>query len=222
MKFIKIADSHPVIDYLTKQITTALTAGKQVLWLVPGGSAISVAASVSKNLAGQDLQNLHVSLTDERYGPPGHADCNWLQLEQVGFSLPGANLYPVVIGEDRDVTTKKYAEHLEQLFNKADYALGFFGIGPDGHTAGILPGSPAVHAKELAKDYDANFQRITMTPPAIARLHEAVAFTNGEAKWPILDQLETARSLDNQPAQALKLVPTVTIFNDYQDGEITV
>ncbi len=216
MVFYKIAGIEPVAEFLAERLKDGLQKGS-VLWLVPGGSAIAVAAAASQQLSGQDLSGLSVTLTDERYGPLDHLDSNWRQLREAGFRLPGANLVPVLAGEDRDFTTQQFAENLDRLLNSADYTLGFFGVGPDGHTAGILPGSPAVSSDEWAASYDAgNFERITITPKAIKRLNEVVVYGVGEPKWPIFDQLETEQPLDKQPAQALKTVAKLTIFNDYK------
>jgi 6-phosphogluconolactonase/glucosamine-6-phosphate isomerase/deaminase len=219
--FKKVTDQHTIAAFIAEKLKTALLGGKKVLWLVPGGSAIAVAIEVSKLLANQDLSNLSVTLTDERYGDTGHADSNWKQLENLDFKLERAKLFPVLAGLDREQTTKDFAHNLVQLLKNNDYKLGFFGIGPDGHTAGILPGSPAVTATELAASYKApGFERITMTPPAITQLDEVVIYAMGEKKWPIFDQLETDLPLDEQPAQIHKQVPNVTIFNDYKDKTI--
>ena len=169
-------------------------------------------------LEGVDLSNLTVTLTDERYGPVGHPDSNWWQMEEAGVTLPGAQRIPVLAGADRPATTSAFAAHLQAAFSQADYVLGFFGIGADGHTAGILPGSLAVHSEELAASYDAgNYERITMTPKAVTRLDEAVVYAVGKAKWPVFDDLSKGDlPLDVQPAQILKQVPECTVFNDYK------
>ncbi len=214
--FKKITSTKPVADYISDTLTRALHAGRQTLWLVPGGSSIAIAIEVSKRLHSQNLQNLAVTLTDERYGQVGHADSNWLQLQDGGFDLPGATLLPILNGQDRAQTTEEFDKLLGKALEHADYAFGFFGIGPDGHTAGILPNSPAVYSQHLAASYDAgNFERITVTPLAIARLDEAVTYAVGKPKWPVLEQLEkTSQEFTKQPAQALKTVPGLTIFND--------
>jgi 6-phosphogluconolactonase/glucosamine-6-phosphate isomerase/deaminase len=163
----QVNDIKPVAEYLAERIINALHAGQQVLWLVPGGSSIAVAAAASHILRGKDLRLLTVSLTDERYGEVGHADSNWQQLSDTGFSLPGASLVPVLEkGEDRDLTTEQYGESLRGLLKKADYALGFFGIGADGHTAGILPGSPALEADTYAATYDAAYYHDSVSDPS--------------------------------------------------------
>jgi 6-phosphogluconolactonase/glucosamine-6-phosphate isomerase/deaminase len=220
MVYKKVSSAEPVINYLTGLLKSKLASGEKVLWLVPGGSSIGVAAAVSRNLTGLDLSNLTVTLTDERYGPMGHPDSNWLQLEQAGFHLPGAQLVPVLHGHSVEETTAEYARHLQEYCQGAAYCLGFFGMGPDGHAAGILPGSPAVTAAAWAASYQTpDFLRVTMTPPAIAALDEVVVYAMGEAKSEALGNLQKALPLNEQPAQALKEVTKLTVFND-QIGDL--
>lgn len=223
MCFVKINSPQPVVEYLTKTLTEHLAKGERVLWLVPGGSSIAIAVAVSGRLDRSLLSGLAVTLTDERYGNVDHADANWRQLAEAGFALPGAVLLPVLTGANRATTVEHFAVTLRQELDRADFALGFFGIGADGHTAGILPGSPAVTATDLAAGYDAAelgaapFQRLTMTPPAIRQLDEAVIYAVGEPKWSVLNQLAAQElPIEQQPAQILKSVPTVTIFNDHR------
>jgi len=221
MTFRKIESIEPVADFLARKLVAALAAGKHVLWLVPGGSAIRITLAVSTRLKDKDLHNLTVTLTDERFGPAGHPDSNWQQMLEGGLDLGRAELVPVLSDQNRDATAAHFADSLEKLFKAADYRLGFFGIGPDGHTAGILPGSPSVEATGLATGYHGGtFERVTMTVPAIARLDEAMVYAVGEPKWPVLDQLNDEVPLDQQPAQALKTVPLLTIFSDYK-GDVS-
>jgi 6-phosphogluconolactonase/glucosamine-6-phosphate isomerase/deaminase len=215
--FRKVSSTDPVVEYITGALTQRLAKNKRVLWLVPGGSSIAVAVAVSQKLTDVPLDKLAVTLTDERYGEVGHADSNWRQLSEAGFKLSGARLRPVLTGASFDATVISFAEILEEELDRADYRLGFFGMGPDGHTAGILPGSPAVEADDLTEGYEAGpLTRITMTPAAIECLDEAVVYAVGEAKWPVLDQLDGEIDFATQPAQALKSVPQLTIFNDHK------
>lgn len=215
MKFVRVNDTRQVVDYLTETLEKQLGKGR-VLWLVPGGSSIGIAAEVSKRLAGRDLSGLTVSLTDERYGYVGHKDSNWRQLQEQDFALPGARLQPVLTGADMTVTAQRYGDNLETFLGGCDYRLGFFGIGADGHTAGILPHSPALGVEGMAAAYDAgNFKRITVTARAIKRLDEAVVYAAGQEKRPVLRQLQQENlPIEQQPAQLLKSVPELTIFND--------
>ncbi len=205
---------------MAESITRQLTLGKRVLWLVPGGSAIAIAVAVSKILKDIDLTNLTVTLTDERFGPTDHQNSNWYQFQQAGFA-PRANLIPVLGEKDIDYTTRNFAQNLARELAMADYKLGFFGMGADGHTAGILPGSMAVKSSELAANYTAgDFQRITITPATIKMLDEAVLYAVGSSKQKALVDLGKDLPLNEQPAQILKSVNEFIVYNDYKGEEI--
>lgn len=222
LQFTAITTTEPVIAHLVNTITERLEAGQRVLWLIPGGSAIALAVAVGRRLPVAQLPGLTVTLTDERYGAVGHHDSNWRQLTEAGLHLPGAHLQPVLTGASLADTTAHFAEQLAADLTAADYRLGFFGIGPDGHTAGILPHSPAVVATALAAGYDGGtFQRITMTPAAIARLDAAIAYAAGQPKWPVLDQLDQPIDLEIMPAQSLKTAKITLIFNDHRGQPAT-
>ncbi len=215
MTFIPASSPDPVGKYVAEVIAAQLADRRTVLWLLSGGSAITVAVAASRHLAGSDLDGLTVSLIDERYGPVGHTGSNWWQLQDSGFELPGATLHPVLDGAPQADTAEAYADFLQAQFARADFRFGLFGIGSDGHTSGILPHSPAVTAPGLVASYDGGaFLRITTTPRAFAELSEAAVYAIGQDKWPVLDRLETDLALAEQPAQALKAVSKLTIFTD--------
>lgn len=210
-----------VANFITFSILNQLKLDKRVLFFVPGGRAIGIAVKVAEILRKKSpqnlIQNLTITLTDERYGPINHSDSNYFQLLEKGFSLPGAKIISVLNGEDRDITTKKFDEVLNHEFMVAEYKVGLFGVGSDGHTAGILPGSVAVESQDLACAYDTpTFSRITITPKAIEKLDEAVVWAQGEEKWGIIEGLKENIDIKKQPAQILKKVPSLTIFTDYQ------
>ena len=219
MKFVHIDSDQAVVDYLNESLRKQLSAGKSALWLLSGGSAISISVKVAKllnNLSDEELARLNISLIDERYGPVGHPDSNWQQLLDAGFDLPGARLHPVLNFQNQETTLKEWELYLRQQL-KHSYALGFLGIGPDGHTSGILPNSPAVTATGLVTGYEGGgYQRITTTPSAIKMLNEAVVYAVGEPKWPVLQRLTDNIEPAEQPAQILKQVPKLTIFTDYK------
>lgn len=213
--FRRVTSIDPVVKHLTDTLTNNLRQGHSVVWLLSGGSAIEVEVAVARKLQGQNLAHLTVTLADERFGQVGHDDSNWQQLEKAGFSLPGARIVPVLTGEDRETTAATFAEALRRVFATADYRIALLGMGPDGHTAGILPGTPSVKAKGWATHYSTDqFERITMTADAIARLDEIVVFATGIPKQAAIKDLERDLPVDEQPAQAVKLARRVTIFND--------
>lgn len=219
MKLVTEQDDQQIVEYLTSTLTANLQADKSVLWLVPGGSAMKVATKVLAELEDVDTSKLCITLTDERYGRPNHPDENWMQLEQLGFNVATINAYRVLRGEDIETTAQDFADKLAQLFATHDYKIGLFGIGGDGHTAGIKPHTVAATSDEYAAQFEGeDFARITMTPKAVAQLDEVVAYAHGAEKHAALEQL-LHEDIDvyDQPAQALKTAPKVTLFSDFAD-----
>ena len=218
MQIKTITDPSIPAEYIAKRILAKLKLGKKILWLMAGGSCISVEVLVAKIISKHPHENLTVTLTDERFGRVGHKDSNWQQLIEKGYSLPNAKLLPVLTGENRTKTVENFNTILQENLKKADYKIGLFGMGNDGHTAGILPRSEAVKASGFAFGYQtANFERITITKQVIEKLDEVVGFMQGKEKWPVIKDLEEKNiGTSIQPAQILKLVPRLTIFTDYK------
>ena len=217
LNFKTLTDPRAIGSILAESILHELNQNKKVLFLVPGGSSISVACEAAKIIAQHPHNNLTVTLTDERYGKPNHKDSNWLQLSEQGFSLPQAKIYHILTGDDPASTTRKFNEFLEVKLTEADYKIGLFGVGKDGHTAGILPETDAVNYSDKAFTYKTEtFERITISPKVIEILDEAVVYMKGSDKWPIIKNLEKDIDPYINPVQFLKKVPLLTIFSDYQ------
>lgn len=206
-------------SHLARAISSQLTAGKKVLWLLSGGSGLEACVETAILLGTTDCRNLSVTLTDERYGPIDHPDENWRQLLSSGnFDLPGATLYRPLTGQSRQDTAAAFDAWLSQALRQSDFKIGLFGIGADGHTAGIKPGSPAVTSSQSAIDYSGeDYERITMTTTAISQLDEIVIQASGEGKTAALsDFINKALSVRFQPAQTLKENPNCTLYTNNQ------
>lgn len=216
---MNIQPADQLVPYLSDLLEEHLGHGERVVWLIPGGSGIVAATKIAKRLSdgGADLTKLSVTLTDERFGAVGHEDENWQQLLDAGFSLPGARTYRILNGASLDDTAEAFADTLDDWLHHADYTIGMFGIGTDGHIAGIKPHSPAISCEDWTCGYKwDDYTRITATTHAIIELDEAVAYAVGSEKSEVLhDLLEEDLPIDDQPAQILKQVTSSTVFTDY-------
>lgn len=221
MNLVTQHDDTKIVEYITTVIQQQLHLGERVLWFVPGGSAMGVATAVIHRLEDTDTSNLCITLTDERYGQPGHDDENWTQLMKLGFAVESINAYRVLRGETAEETARDFDQKLQKLFMTYTYKIGLFGVGADGHTAGILPHSPAVNSDMLAVYYQGDdFARVTITPRAIALLDEVVVYAHGARKHPQISRLlHDDVSIVDQPAQALKLAAKSIIFSDFLAAE---
>lgn len=167
-------------------------------------------------LSGTDLNNLTISLTDERYGELGHKDENWQQLLDGGADFKNAKTFRIIKDLSFDETTKNFNDWLEKAIENADFVIGLFGIGTDGHTAGIKPNSAAATSSKLADNFTGeDFQRITITPKMFKHIDQIVTQASGVDKTKILETL-FAEKIDyiEQPAQLLKTVAESDLVTD--------
>ncbi|HUC86995.1 MAG TPA: 6-phosphogluconolactonase, partial [Candidatus Saccharimonadales bacterium] len=159
---------------------------------------------------------LTIMQIDERYGPVGHPDSNWQQLQAAGLKPGSAEpTIAILAGQPLAATVERYTAELAEQLRQADVRVGLLGLGADGHTAGILPHSPAVTETALVASYRGeDFERITITGAAMAQLDEAIVYAAGGAKWPQLERLQTDQPAPDQPAQLLKQASRLLIIND--------
>jgi len=202
---------------LADALTSALQTYDRVIWLVSGGSNIAISVDAARLLDDELTRKLVIMQTDERYVALDSNDCNWHQLQNAGFDTKQATTFPMLIeGESRDETATRYNETVLREFIAADYIIGQFGVGSDGHIAGIKPDSVASTSDALVCGYQGeDFERVTLTFPALQQVDEALAFVFGEAKRPILKQLlGDIPSLAEFPAGVLRTTPISTVYND--------
>lgn len=224
MKFIKTQDSVSGAAALLEVLTNSLQMSKKVLWLISGGSAIASEVNILKALQVSNLtKNLTIMLMDERYGRLGHPDSNWQQLLNAGVDFSSSNSIPVLNNPQKSLqqTAADYAKQTVTQFAAADVIIGLFGIGPDGHTAGILPGSPATYdTAGLVVGYNTpQFDRVTMTRAVLAKIDIGYVFAFGDAKRPaLLDLRAGTKTFSDLPAKLLQDLPNCYIYND-QIGE---
>jgi 6-phosphogluconolactonase len=220
MNFIHSQNSDTGAHELALRISESLKQGKRTLWLIPGGSniptAVSVMAEVRKAVPASALDNLTVSLCDERFGPAGHPDSNWKQLVDAGLNFERVSAIPILEDLSLEDTVSAYGANMALEFENNDVIIAQFGIGPDGHIAGMLPHTPAVTDTHPACGYQSEkFTRITLTPPMLVRISVAYVFAFGPSKAEALVHLrDKDLSIDEEPCQILKKIPEVHIYSD--------
>lgn len=224
LKFIHAKDHEEGSDLMAGRICDTLNAGKKVLWLVCGGSNIPISVevmdSIRQTIAPDQLGSLTVAFTDERYGPVGHPDSNAKQLIDLGFKTEGISYIPILHGEPLEATARSYGVELNleiaKIRKSGGVIIGQFGMGTDGHIAGIQPHTPAVVSTDPVCGYEWKpYTRVTITPPILLKIDVAYAFVFGESKREAVTNLETKDLLiDQEPAQILKQLPEAYLFSD--------
>lgn len=140
-------------------------------------------------LAGEDMPWAAVELfqVDERVAPDGDPDRNLTHLRQSIGDAP-ARVHPMPVTDaDLDAAAAGYATVLPQQFD-----LVHLGLGPDGHTASLVPGDPVlqVHDRLVAvtQPYQGH-QRMTLTYPALTRADQLLWLVTGADKRDALRRL---------------------------------
>jgi 6-phosphogluconolactonase/glucosamine-6-phosphate isomerase/deaminase len=204
--------AHPI----TTLIIDELRLDRSVLLLVPGGSASGVARKVlsSLNDTTANTSRLTVTITDERFGDVGHTDSNWLLYESFSGLLPASQFIPVLRGQDLQQTATSWGQDLSGALTMADTVVALFGIGADGHIAGIKPGTESCNmSDELTIAYTASdFQRVTITPAFFQHIDSLFVYAENSDKRGAIENLGSAISVLVMPAQLIKASKSFFVY----------
>ena len=227
----------PEIKVLPTPEALALEAGARVVEI--GEAAIELRGRFSIALAGGstpkalytllatpafrdalDWAKVEVFFGDERTVPPEHADSNYRMARETFLSkvpIPGDNVYRMRGEIDPNEAAREYGQMLKEKFPSPSSGqvgdggldLVLLGMGDDGHTASLFPGTTALNEMKhrcVANHVEKlNTWRITLTAPFINRSHNVMILVSGESKTKRLAEvLEGPRDPDRLPIQLIQ------------------
>jgi len=150
---------------------------------------------------------------DERCVPPDHAESNYRMARETLLErvpVPAANVHRIHGEDDPATAAEVYEATMRALLRTpgARIDLVLLGLGDDGHTASLFPGSAAVQEQTrwvmAAHAPAASMWRVTLTPAVINAAAEVLFLVSGGGKAGILRRvLEGPRRLEELPAQAI-------------------
>ena len=160
---------------------------------------------------------------DDRWGTtPMHEFSNYRMIKDSGLLVrierEGRRFHPMLIGENTvEKTAALYDSKMSDLF--VEYAgriIGIFGVSLDGHTAGIVPGSPAVEAEDLVVGYESGDkygERVTLTVSAIRNhVDTAIVLLNSQEKLAAFRNIMKEHNIERFPALVFKEMDDVEVI----------
>jgi 6-phosphogluconolactonase/glucosamine-6-phosphate isomerase/deaminase len=194
-----------------KRLADALDHPGKILLLLSGGSSLVVAQEALKKLSKNQKKQITITQVDERYGKPGHKHSNWEGVKKaIGAPEDYAEVVPVLeMGNDIEDVAASYSAKLKQIFNESDIRVGVYGVGADGHVAGMLPQPEEDFFKFIDGRYMVDFKgkdfpRITTTSALFRHLDDMIVFASGSNKKDAIEKLKKKLPVHVHPAQLLK------------------
>lgn len=155
---------------------------------------------------------------DERHVPPDDPDSNYRMANEAMLSkvpVPPGNIFRFPTeNPDADVVAKEYEQTLRKFFQLEAggvprFDLILLGMGPDGHTASLFPGTAGL--KERSRLVIANWveklktHRLSLTLPVLNAAREDAFLVSGTDKAPVLKAvLEGSDPGEQYPAKLVQ------------------
>ncbi len=162
-----------------------------------------------------DWGRVHVFWGDERCVPPDDPRSNARMAREKLLDrvpVPPDQVHPIVCADSAEDGARRYESLLRSFFDGGPnrFDLVFLGLGTDGHTASLFPGTPAVLEKkrwvtEIYSEADGIY-RVTLTAPILNRASVLAFIISGASKAGALREA-LARRLDPERFPALLIEP---------------
>jgi 6-phosphogluconolactonase len=142
-------------------------------------------------------ESVHVVQVDERIAPAGNPDRNLTHLQESLLEhapLPAEQIYAMPVEEpDLESAARNYARTLQEIAGTPPVLdLAHLGLGPDGHTASLVPDDPVLKINDrdvaLTGIYQ-NHRRMTLTYPMLNRSRQILWLVTGAGKAGMLARL---------------------------------
>jgi 6-phosphogluconolactonase len=177
----------------------AIAARGRFVFAVSGGTT---PWQMLRHLASEDVPwaAVHVAQVDERAAPDGDPDRNLTHLRETLLAhapiRPEQILAMPVEEPDLEAAARSYARTLEAVAGSPPVLdLVHLGLGPDGHTASLVPSDPVLNITDRDVAVTGEYQgrrRMTLTYPALNRARLVLWLVTGAGKAGMLVRLKAA------------------------------
>lgn len=187
------------------------SSGSFHLALSGGSSPIALFQRLSRHHHGFPWKHTHLWMVDERCVPFTDIESNFGSLERhllQHVRVPYVNVHPMPVHRNQrvcaeeDLGTQVYAQDISALVSNSSFDLVLLGLGNDGHTASIFPGSQngitgdelVVFSRSPIKPHD----RMSLSLPLINKARKVAVLVLGKGKHDIATLISRAESNPNK------------------------
>ncbi|HEY6248427.1 MAG TPA: 6-phosphogluconolactonase [Candidatus Angelobacter sp.] len=192
----------------TRCAREAITSRGRFAVALSGGSTPKGVYSLLAAANELPWNKIHFFFSDERHVPPDNPDSNYRMANESLLSkisvLP-QNVHRIAAELDSELAASQYEAELRSFFQLQSLAwpgfdLIMLGMGPDGHTASLFPGSAALNenSRWVVANWVEKFQahRVTFTLPLINHAAEVMFLVAGEDKSKVLKEVLRGKTQD--------------------------
>ncbi len=183
-------------EFIAGEARAAVAARRRFVLAVSGGQTPWV---MLRTLAGLDVPwaDVHLVQVDERVAPVGDPDRNLTHLRESlvdHVPLPPERVHAMPVeSADLEAGAAAYAATLREIAGAPPVLdLVHLGLGPDGHTASLVPGDPALAVTQADVGVTAPYRgrrRMTLTFPVLDRARRVLWVVTGAEKAEMLARL---------------------------------
>jgi 6-phosphogluconolactonase len=211
-------------DSVAQAGANAIAADARAVIAARGRYALAVSGGhtpwvMLRALANEDLAwaDDHIYQVDERVAPAGDPDRNLTHLRESLMEhapIPEKNIHAMPVETlDLSAAAAQYSLELQKIAGSpAVLDLVHLGLGPDGHTASLVPGDPVLNVADVDVAVTGVYQgrrRMTLTYPVLNRARRVLWLVTGSEKAKMLPLLlngdESIPAGRVRPEQALVL-----------------
>jgi 6-phosphogluconolactonase len=193
MKIEVFSDDESAARAAAKCVATeaaaAVAARGQFVMAVSGGRTPWI---MLRALGNEEIpwKRIHVVQVDERVAPPEHSDRNLAHLREnlIDHSpMRPEQIHAMAVeSPDLEAAARQYASTLGEIVGSPPILdLVHLGLGPDGHTASLVPGDPVLNVNDVDVAVTGAYQgrrRMTLTYPIINRARRILWLVTGNEK----------------------------------------
>ncbi|MBT3426121.1 MAG: 6-phosphogluconolactonase [Gammaproteobacteria bacterium] len=198
-------------DHITDLLNQAIDRSGRASLVVPGGST---PITLFNQLSTVPLpwSKVLVTLSDERWVDDNHPDSNAKLVKSQLLINLASKAHFLPLNHSKSSVSEAAIAANKQLSSQPTFDITLLGMGSDGHTASLFPGSQALksgldlnnsNSSIAITPANSNHPRISLTLPRLLDSHQLILFFRGQAKHEVFLEAKQTDDIYRLPIAAI-------------------